>query len=368
MRSGVATPASGPAAVRGAAAERYRVNTPRHLIGISRDLQTRLLRRLGDEDGHAGLRPSFGPLFAVLWEEGLSLAAVADRLGTSRQACSQLANLAESAGYVARRAGGADRRSKLLVLTRRGRALAADAVRVILATQDDYRALVGDAAFARFARSLGALYEGLGIPTHASGELAARARGSIGVLPLVATRIEQELMRATIPRGHPALRMSFGQVLPFIGPRGGRVNEIARLQRVSRQAISTTSRELESLGYLRREPDPRDGRCALLQLTARGARLIADSVASVDALETRFAATLGAARMRELQRTARLLYDRLHLEEEIFGGGEVARAAAPRPAPADGIERLARALRRRLGTGDAARLAALLDSTTRAPR
>jgi len=363
MRSGIATPASARRAPPASWA-RYRTNSPRHLLGISRDLQARLLAKLAKSGRYAGLRPSLGPLLALLWDEGRTLTWVADQLGTSKQACSQLANLAEEEGYVARRAGADDRRSKQLVLTKRGRALASDAVRILLGIELEYAELVGGARFARFSRALGALYQGLGIPTHASRELAARARGSIGVLPLIATRIEQELMRSTMPSGHPALKMSFGQVLPFIGPEGGRVNEIARLLRVSRQAISTTSRELEALGYLRRDADASDGRCVVLRLTPRGEKLIADSVSSVEALDARFVEILGARRAATVQDVARALYERLHVEDAIFGAPSLGDEVAPAPPRASEIEKLAAELRQRLGRGDAARLAALLEPAT----
>jgi DNA-binding MarR family transcriptional regulator len=167
-------------------------------------------------------------------------------------------------------------------------------------------------------------------------------------------------MAATLARGHAGLKMSHGQVLPLIGPDGGRVHEIARIHQVTRQAIHVTARDLERLGYLRRATDPRDRRGVVWTLTGRGTRLIADSVAAVDGLERSFARILGGSRLVPLRSTARDLYRALHLETEIFGTARDAGDDLEHPSD---IEQLATRLRRQLGRRDAARLATLLQKT-----
>ena len=346
---------------------RYRNNLARHLIGVSRDLQSRVMHSLRQDLGYRGLRPSFGPLLSLIWDEARPLTAIAGELAISNQACSQLANLAEAAGYLERRADPGDRRSKVAVLTPRGRTLVEQAVQIILEIESEYAELLGPESYRRFTASLAALYQGLGLRTHADSALSASASQSIGVLPLIAVRVQRELMEATIARGHAGLKMSHGQVLPLIGPEGGRIHEIARIQQVSRQAISATSRDLAALGYLQREPDPRDRRGVVLQLTDRGIRLISDSVAALDGLERSFRDIPGGRRLERLQRVARDLYQALHLEEEVFQAGfeqpAAPSATSSRGAARDGhdILRLATKLRRQLGSRDAARLAALLE-------
>ncbi len=359
-----------PRDVGGRTWSRYRDNWARHLMGVSRDLQSRVMRRLADECGFEGLRPSFGPFLSLIWEEGKPLAAIAAELAISHQACSQLANLVERAGYLERRPNPLDRRSKLVVPTPRGRELIEQGVRVILESESEYAALVGGPAYRRFTGALAELYRGLGLPTHADPKSTARADRSIGVLPLVSLRVQRELMEAMAERGHRGLKMSHGQVLPLIGPEGGRIAEIARVQRVSRQAISSTTRDLERLRYLRRERDPRDRRGVVLRLTRPGERLIADSVAAVDGLAIGFREILGAERLAGLEAVARELYRALHLEAEVFGAGLEPAAsdrdvpASPRRTESSEIRQLADRLRRRLGQADAARLAAALEPRT----
>jgi DNA-binding MarR family transcriptional regulator len=160
-------------------------------------------------------------------------------------------------------------------------------------------------------------------------------------------------------------------VLPLIGADGARVAEIARIQRVSRQAISVTSQDLETLGYLQREPDPHDRRGVVLTLTRRGRRLIADSVAAVAELEASFGEMLGVRRLASLRKVARDLYHALHLEDEIFETRSTERSSASANGAAEAgsseanMEQLANRLRHRLGSQDAARLAELLGSRAR---
>ena len=344
---------------------RYRDNLARHLIGISRDLQARVREALARR-GHRGLRPSFGPLLSLVRDEGRPLSALAGELAISNQAASQLVNLIEDAGYLERRPNPADKRSKLVVLTRRGRTLVADGVRIILASEAGYSARVGAAAYRHFTSALGGLYQGLDLPVHPDPVRMARVSRSVGVLPLIALRIERELMRATGARGHAGLQMSFGQVLPLIGPEGGRIHEIARVQRVSRQAISAISQELEALGYLERRPDSRDRRGVVLVLTGAGESLIRDSVAALGDLERGFASLLGAPQLAQLRRVASDLYHSLRLEEEVFAPRSAGGVApGPRARVGHEVQQLATRLRRSLGRSDAARLAALLGPRAR---
>lgn len=363
---------------------RYRENVARHLIGIARDLQNRTMRHLTEERGYTDLRPSLGPLLSLTAIEARSLSALAGQLSISPQACSQLVNVGESAGYVERRPDPEDGRARVVALTDRGRSLVEDAVRIVHEIEADYRGLVGADAYGQITRALTRLFHGLGIRTHTDAALSATSTDSIGVLPLLSVRIQQDLMKSTTARGHAGLKMSHAQVLPLIGPDGARVHELARIQRVSRQAISATARDLEGLGYLRREPDPRDRRGVVFRLTHQGSRLIEDSVRALGELDDSFGRILKKRSLHQLQSVARDLYQSLHLEEEIFEArvspmarqsGHSRRGSEPKTEydSADSTDRdvrngssevdllrLAKSLRRQLGIRDTERLAALL--------
>lgn len=328
---------------------RYRSNTARHLIGVARDFENRMLGRLTAEDGYERLRPSFGPLLSLIAQRPRPLRALADALSISPQAVSQLVSACERCGFTERGPDPDDGRNRLIALTRRGRGLVADANRQRRRLTAEYAANIGDEAMDRFAESATRLLRAL---SEAPDVLPIAGRSaSIGALPLLSVDAQRTLMKDTAARGHAGLKMSHAQVLPLIGPEGARVASLARVQGISRQAVGATARELEDMGYLRREPDPRDRRGVVFLLSDQGEALIRDSVAALDALDARYAKAIGPRRYSALQRGARALYESLGLEREIFDG-----------TPQDGepLERLAERLRRELGDDASRRLAALL--------
>lgn len=346
---------------------RYRDNTPRHLIGIARDLQHQTMYHLGEVRGYPSLRPSLGPLLSLVATEPRSLGDLATLLAVSPQACSQLVNIGEAAGYVERRAAGADRRTRWVDLTTTGRRLVVDAVQIIGEVEDRYRALVGAESYLRLTHGLGSLYHGLDIQGHDDARVSAKSNRSIGVLPQISVRVQQNLMQATSARGHLGLKMSHAQVLPLIGTDGARVHQLARVQRLSRQAISSTARDLESLGYLYRVADPLDRRGVIFCLTDQGTALLEDSVASLDEIDDAFRKVLPGRALRSFQDVARELYQALHLEEEVFEARTArspsdSKSSANKAIPSrETLEKLAASLRRELGTQGAERLAHLLE-------
>ena len=69
-----------------------------------------------------------------------------------------------------------------------------------------------------------------------------------GLLPRFSDFLKHRLMALTAAKGHPDLKLSFAQVLSAIGPQGGRIQQMAELQGVTKQAISAIAVELEDLG------------------------------------------------------------------------------------------------------------------------
>lgn len=328
---------------------RYRSNTARHLMGVARDFENRMLGRLSASDGYADLRPSLGPVLALVAQQPRPLSALAGALSISPQAASQLVSVCEKAGYAERLADPDDGRSRVIALTARGRGLVADATRQLRLLSAEYAERIGDDVMKRFEEAATRLLRAL---SETPDVLPIGGRNaSIGALPLLSVDAQCTLMDDTASRGHPGLKMSHAQVLPLIGPEGARIAALARVQGISRQAVSATARELEAMGYLRREPDPRDRRGVVFHLSEAGEDLIRDSVSALDALDRRYATAIGSRRLAALQHGALALYEALGLEREIFDG-----------TPQDGepLERLAERLRRELGSDVARRLAALL--------
>lgn len=85
-------------------------------------LNARLAQR-----GFADIRPAFGYVFRALAEQDLTSGQLATRLGITAQGAGKLVDQMVEAGYVSRRLDTADRRTKWLDLTARGRAALATA-------------------------------------------------------------------------------------------------------------------------------------------------------------------------------------------------------------------------------------------------
>ena len=335
---------------------RYRDNFARHLMGVSLYLQSETMRTLSQECGHHGLRLNFEPYITLIGEKGARLSELAEQLKISRQAANQTANMIEAAGYITRQPDPVDGRAKLLVPTQRGQILRNDGAREAARLQRQMQAIVGSSALDQAVDTLSTLNERLGIALPPQGNTGyAREAALGGLLPRLSDYVSQRLMTLTAAKGHPDLKLSFAQVLTAIGPGGGRIQQMAELHGVTKQAISAIAVELEDLGYIHRIQDTSDARQVLLYFTGSGRRLIADSVASVDTLKEEFEKLAGKRAMANLATALKTLYSGLHLEQDVFGNTR----------PLD-IRALASQLRSQLGEQRSRALAQILLTPTKA--
>lgn len=329
---------------------RYRDNFARHLLGVTLYLQSSIMNALTREQGHKDLRINFEPYINIIGDQGARLSDIADALAVSRQAANQTANQIEAAGYITREADPSDGRAKLLVATARGRALRRDGAREAAKLQRQLEAVVGEQDMASTLDTLQRLNGGLGLLLPAPEDMGqGRQAWLAALLPRLRDHVIKRLMHLTAGCGHPALKQSFGQVLTAIGPRGGRIQQMAQAHGVSKQAVSAVATELEVLGYIHRQADASDARQLVLHFTDRGRGLIADSVASVDALYQEFAGIVGEQPLQGLCSVLREFYRALHLEEDIFGN-----------SAAVDIRVLAKQLKQQLGEEGGRALAQLL--------
>lgn len=327
---------------------RYRYNFSRHLLGVARFLQCSLMETLQSRYGYTDLRLGFTPYVDLLGEGNKRLTDLADILGISRQACNQAVKQVEAAGYIARTADPVDGRAWQLTLSARGKKLRRDGARIVAQLDRQFADIVGIEGVADASKSLGRISQHLALGLATQTPLAQNAMMG-GWLPRLSDYVLQRLMELTRSRGHDRLKLSFGQVLTLIGPAGGRIQQMAATHDVSKQAISAIATELEELGYLQRQADPLDARQIVLQFTARGQALIADSVASVDQLEEEFAAIIGKAALKRVNTTLYTLYCGLHLEQDIFEHRSTV-----------DLSLLARQIQQQLGDHDSQALARLL--------
>lgn len=113
--------------------------------------------------------------------------------------------------------------------------------------------------------------------------------------------------------GYEGLKLSFASILSRISFSGSRLVDIAEVNGMSKQAIGQLANEIEELGYIKRIPDPHDGRAKNLVFTELGQRLIQDSVEAVEEIEQEFAALIGEDKIAELNSILTELNDKLGL-------------------------------------------------------
>ena len=94
-------------------------------------------------------------------------------------------------------------------------------------------------------------------------------------LPALLTQVKElaiQKMRGRLAEeGYADIREGYGCVFGFIDiDAGSRVTELAERSGLTKQAVSEVIPELEQLGYVTREPDPRDKRAKIVKLTPKG--------------------------------------------------------------------------------------------------
>ena len=332
------------------ARNRYRHNFSRHLLGVARYLQNTMMTALHQQYGHEHLRLSFSPYIILLGEGDKRLTDLAEILGISRQACNQAAKQVVAAGYIDRIADPEDGRAKQLTLSSHGIKLRRDGLHIVAELDQQLAQIIDGSRILDASKSLRKnLSSALSQPRAIQRNDANANTSMAGLLPRLSDYTLKRLMELTREKGHPGLKLRFGQVLGLIGPSGGRIQKIAAIQDVSKQAISAIGTELENLGYLQRKTDPSDARQVVLIFTDHGEKLITDSIISGNELEAEFAEIIGQAALKRLDATLQDLYFGLELEQGIFDTGSAAE-----------ISLLAHQLQQRLGEQGSKALATLL--------
>jgi DNA-binding MarR family transcriptional regulator len=112
--------------------------------------------------------------------------------------------------------------------------------------------------------------------------------------------------------GYADLRPVHGAAFQALKAGGATGTELAERLGVTKQAAGQIADELESKGYVRREPHPQGGRRRLIVLTQRGEAHLRDAGRILHELEREIGARLGHDRLRELRvQLARLIRDRV---------------------------------------------------------
>ena len=130
---------------------------------------------------------------------------------------------------------------------------------------------------------------------------AARGTNTVAMLGQAYSLLGFRIVDGVVGAGFPQ-KPSHSAVFAQIRPEGSRLTELARGANMTPQAMGELVDELEALGYLERQPDPTDRRAKLILLTDRGRACVAAGVATIQGIEERIEAILGARGHAELRR------------------------------------------------------------------
>lgn len=122
---------------------------------------------------------------------------------------------------------------------------------------------------------------------------------------------ERHLIKALKDRGHTDFRPKYGAVLANIDADGTRLSTLADRAAMSRPSMVELIDELESKGYVKREPDPDDRRAKLIVPTKMGMETISTAAEVINNLEQRFRELLGEQKYRNMRQALGELHTHL---------------------------------------------------------
>jgi DNA-binding MarR family transcriptional regulator len=105
--------------------------------------------------------------------------------------------------------------------------------------------------------------------------------------------MEDRVFRATQQAGFDDWTLAQARVFARIGADGSRLTDLADQAQVTKQSAGVLVDQLERLGYVRRVPDPTDGRARLIVIEERGRRAAELAIATAAEILSEWKAYLG---------------------------------------------------------------------------
>ena len=130
----------------------------------------------------------------------------------------------------------------------------------------------------------------------------AGERQNLGLLCFYPHRaLEARLLAALAAAGFDDITLAQGRIAARIGPGGTRLTALAEQALVTKQTASHLVDQLERAGYVRRVPDPTDGRARLVCFAERGRAAVAVARRVEAEVEAEWTAHLGKEATRGLR-------------------------------------------------------------------
>jgi DNA-binding MarR family transcriptional regulator len=334
---------------------------PARLMAVTHFLQKQAMDRLLLNPRYGKLSLAYAPYIVLLIERDRSPGEIAGQLGISKQACGKTLQELRALELIRGRVNPQDSRSRVLSLSAKGVKLVRDGVEAAQEIQQHMAEAVGVERLRQLTDVLNTLCVAMdaelparadAIESRVAAKVGSRSTRLLVLLCLLSSLFHRRL-KASIGQQHSDLRPGVGQLLGLISEEGRRLQYIASLLGISKQAVAVAAADLEQLGYARREEDAEDRRQTVVSLTARGQKLLLDVVAAVDAMEGVIRKVLGDAGYQLLDDAITSFHSKI--TEQYDSAGQL-RAR---------IQQLSRQMVDELGTTGARALAQQLTSITR---
>lgn len=99
--------------------------------------------------------------------------------------------------------------------------------------------------------------------------------------------------------GYPDMKVGYMAFLMNIGSEGITNNDLAKKIRVTKQAMSKTSKELQRLDLIELTPNPQDARSSLITLTTYGMKMVIHARQKVNKLTEKYIEAMGSKKYFE---------------------------------------------------------------------
>ncbi len=124
-------------------------------------------------------------------------------------------------------------------------------------------------------------------------------------LSFLSRELARGLMEKSVARGHKGLKLNWDTVFLNLDFReGSRVVDLAQVNGLTKQAMSQIVAEIEQHGYIAKKEDPSDGRARKLKLSAKGKKLIQDSLEAYEEMEQEFERLIGREKLEAFKEIA----------------------------------------------------------------
>lgn len=129
---------------------------------------------------------------------------------------------------------------------------------------------------------------------------------NLGNLLIRAARIYNEIaLKRVRQRIDPRVTISHTTLIAYIDLEGTRITELSAKIGITKQAVGQLVFDLETLGVLKRAPDPHDGRAKLVMFTNKGKHILVDGLNILSEIEEELSNEIGEREIYELKKHLR---------------------------------------------------------------